>query len=133
MVIRLFCPACTRDAAQSGIPAVVDTPMPIAEGRDDGGYEVTCDGGHVTRAELRNLRFEVLFELGLNGLLDGYSREAVVSFTSSLEHFYNFYWCVACFHCAVPESAATAAWKHVSNQSERQIGMFLTAQLLLTK
>lgn len=133
MIVRLFCPVCTYEATQRGIPTVVDTVMPVTEVQDDGCYEITCNAGHVTRVALKNVKFEVLFELALNGLMDGYPREAVSSFTSSLERFYEFYWRAVCMHFGIPPEVATEAWKAVSNQSERQLGMFITSHLLLTK
>jgi len=107
--------------------------MPVTEVRDDGHYEITCGAGHTTRVALENVKFEVLFELALNGLLDGYPREAVSSFTSSLERLYEFFWRVTCTHFGISAEEAIEAWKAVSSQSERQLGMFITAHLLLTK
>jgi hypothetical protein len=107
--------------------------MPVSEVRDDGCYEITCDAGHLARVALENVKFEILFELALNGLMDGYSREAVSSFTSSLERFYEFFWRVVCEHFGVPPDAVVETWKATSNQSERQLGLFITAHLLLTK
>lgn len=133
MNIRLFCPACAKEAIQRGAPTIVDTVMPVTEVRDDGLYEITCGAGHTTRVALENAKFEVLFELALNGLLDGYPREAVSSFTSSLERFYEFFWRVTCTHSGISVEEAIEAWKVVSNQSERQLGMFITAHLFLTK
>lgn len=133
MIIRLFCPVCTYEAAKGGIPSIIDTFMPVTEVRDDGCYEITCDAGHATRVALKNVKFEVLFELALNAMMDGYQREAVSSFTSSLEQFYEFFWRVTCTHYGIASAEATEAWKSVSSQSERQLGMFITAHLLLAK
>ena len=133
MIVRLFCPVCAYEATKRGNPTLIDTFMPVTEVRDDGCYEITCDAGHATRVALKNVKFEVLFELALNGLMDGYQREAVSSFTSSLELFFEFFWRVACTHFGIPSEEATEAWKSVASQSERQLGMFITAHLLLTK
>ena len=67
MIIRLFCPVCAFEAKQRGIPASIDTAMPVSEVRDDGCYEFTCNAGHTVRVALHNVKFEVLFELALNG------------------------------------------------------------------
>jgi hypothetical protein len=133
MIVRLFCPICTLNAKQSGIPAVVDTVMPFAEIRDDGIYEIQCASSHTTRVALRNVKFEILFELALNGLMDGYPREAVSSFTAALERFYEFFICVTNCHFGITPEENTKAWKSVSNQSERQLGMFISSYLQLTK
>ena len=107
--------------------------MPVARLSDDGKYEVHCAAGHVSMVTVDNVKFELLFEMGLNALVDGYPREAVSSFASALERFYEFYWhTVAAFH-SIPKEQADAAWRAVAKQSERQLGMYITAGLLLTK
>ncbi len=133
MIIRLFCPECALAATKKLPHATIDVPVPIARVSDDGRYEVRCQAGHVNTVYLDNVKFELLFEMGLNALLDGYPREAVSSFASSVERFYEFYWHVAIAHLAIAEQEKTAAWKAVAKQSERQLGMFITAHLLLMK
>lgn len=138
MILRLFCPKCAYYAAkekhQKGSSRIaIDVPMPVSRPSDDGKYEVHCAVGHVSTVTVDNVKFELLFEMGLNALVDGYPREAVSSFASALERFYEFYWhTVAAFH-SIPQEQADAAWKAVAKQSERQLGMYVTAGLLLTK
>lgn len=138
MILRLFCPKCAYYAAkekyQKGSSRIaIDVPMPVARPSDDGKYEVHCAAGHVSTVTVDNVKFELLFEMGLNALVDGYPREAVSSFASALERFYEFYWhTVAAFH-SIPQAQADAAWKAVAKLSERQLGMYVTAGLLLTK
>lgn len=93
--------------------------------RDDGRYEFTCEKGHTTVTVLQEQKFEVLFDLGAYAILDGYYREAVASFTSSLERFYEFFIKAALFQDGLEESAITESWKMVSSQSERQLGAFV--------
>ena len=133
MIVRLFCPECALAATKNLPHAVIDVPVPIAHVADDGRYEVRCQAGHVNTVFLDNVKFELLFEMGLSGLLDGHPREAVSSFASSLERFYEFYWHVAMEHLTLPEQERATAWKVVAKQSERQLGMFITAHLLLMK
>ncbi len=138
MIVRLMCPVCTLKAAKkmkdSDLPQVnVEVLTPIAQVADDGKYEARCALGHVSKVFLDNIKFELLFEMGVNGLVDGYPREAVSSFASSLERFYEFYWHVVIEHLGIPNGIASTTWKIASKQSERQIGMFVTASLLLTK
>ena len=138
MILRLFCPKCAYNAAkerhQKGSSRIaIDVPMPVARPSDDGTYEVHCAAGHVGTVTVDNVKFELLFEMGLNALVDGYPREAVSSFASALERFYEFYWhTVAAFH-SIPQEQADSAWNAVAKQSERQLGMYVTAGLLLTK
>jgi hypothetical protein len=133
MIVRLFCPECALAATKKLPYAEIGVPVPVARVADDGRYEVRCQAGHVKTVFLDNLKFELLFEMGLNALIDGYPREAVSSFASSLERYYEFYWNVVMTHLAVPEEEAAKAWKTVSKQSERQLGMYVTAYLLLMK
>ncbi len=66
-------------------------PIAAIEFRDDGRYEVTCPKGHKSVTILQQQKFEVLFDIGAYAIVDGYYREAVSSFTSSLERFYEFF------------------------------------------
>jgi hypothetical protein len=124
---------CALTATKKLPHAQIDVPVPIASVSDDGRYEVRCQAGHVSTVFLDNLKFELLFEMGLNALMDGYPREAVSSFASSLERFYEFYWHVAMTHLKISEQERVGSWKAVAKQSERQLGMFITAHLLLMK
>jgi hypothetical protein len=137
MILRLFCPKCAYFAAkerrQNGASRItIDVALPVTQPSDDGKYEVRCAAGHVGLVIVDNVKFELLFEVGLNALVDGYPREAVSSFASALERFYEFYWhTVAAFH-SIPQDQADAAWKAVAKQSERQLGMYISAVLILT-
>lgn len=133
MIVRLFCPVCALAATKKLPHAEIEVPLPIARVSDDGRYEVRCQAWHVSTVFLDNVKFELLFEMGLNALLDGYPRDAVSSFASSLERFYEFYWHVAMAQLSVLELEKTSAWKAIAKQSERQLGAFITAHVFLTK
>lgn len=49
-----------------------------------------CSHGHKTTTIVQNPKYEILFDIGANAIVDGYYREAVSSFTSSLERFYEY-------------------------------------------
>jgi hypothetical protein len=74
---------------------------------------------------LQQQKFEILFDIGANAILDGYYREAVSSFSSSLERFYEFCIKALCKKRYMKSDAVLMAWKNVSNQSERQLGAFI--------
>ena len=131
MLVNLFCPYCAREAAQRKDPDF-EVPVPIVRLRDDGVYPVRCERGHNARVRLQNLRFELLFEMGVYALHDGYTREAVSSCAAALERFYEFYVAVATEAFNVAPEELAGAWKAVSRQSERQLGMFVAAHLILT-
>lgn len=59
--------------------------------------------------------------------------EAVSSFASALERFYEFYWRVVMEHTGIPKDQIEATWKPLSKLSERQIGAYCTAATILTK
>lgn len=97
---------------------------------DSGIYEITCARGHRTTVVVSGLRYQQLFEIGLSAILDGYFREAVSSFASSLERFYQFAVGVFAQYVSVAEVKFTDAWRLLSRQSERQLGAFILAYLL---
>lgn len=133
MVVKLFCPSCAYEASKSLTNKIsIDVPVPFEKIKDDGKYFVQCQIGHKNDVILDNIKLELLFEMGVNALIDGYYREAVSSFTSSLERFYEFYWHVAMTHTGQQLDAMSKTWKHLSKLSERQIGAYSTAVLLLT-
>jgi hypothetical protein len=49
------------------------------------------------------MKFEVLFDLAANAIVDGYYREAIASFAASLERFFEFFVHVACLKQGVEE------------------------------
>ncbi len=100
--------------------------------RNDGLYEFTCAKGHKSVTALQQQKFEILFEIGAHAILDGYYREAVSSFSASLERFYEFYVKVICLNRDIDEEEIQKTWKEISNQSERQLGTFICAYLTET-
>jgi hypothetical protein len=134
MIIRLFCPKCAYAVSKKLVDyAEIDVYSPMSRLSDSGKYEVVCGHGHTSTVALNNLKFELLFEMGINAIVDGYGREAVSSFSAALERFYEFYWRVALAHLSIPEDMVTAAWKALSHQSERQLGAYVSASLSLAK
>jgi hypothetical protein len=123
MRVNLMCPVCAQ--AQGGIGNwFVDTI------REDGLYPGKCPNGHDLLLATQTLPHEMLFEIALNAIYDGYNREAVSSFTASMERFFEFAIKVmAAKHGVAPEAFADA-WKIVSKQSERQIGAYVFLYLL---
>jgi|ERR1700722_11323766 len=98
--------------------------------RDDSVYEIICCRGHKTVTVLQEEKYEILFEIAINAVSDGYYRDAVASATSSLERFYEFFVRVVCRAYKIPAPELEAAWKHVKSTSERQLGMFLATHIL---
>jgi hypothetical protein len=100
-------------------------PVKIVTPSDDGRYEIVCPLGHKTVISLQQQKFEVLFEIGAYAIVDGYYREAVSSFTSSLERFYEFFCKAYLYEKAMQLTMVEKSWKPIAKQSERQLGAFI--------
>ena len=124
MRIYLNCLTCLRETGQ---PNLKMEARPVA---DSGLYRMKCDRGHETVTCLQQMKFEVLVDLAAYAIIDGYYREAVSSFAVALERFHEFYIRVQCDRQRVDSAGIEAAWKHVSVQSERQLGAFVFAYLV---
>jgi hypothetical protein len=94
------------------------------EFRDDGCYRFECKNSHKTKLILQNQKFEMLFDIGAHAILDGYYREAVSSFTSSLERFYEFALRTLLEKSSGSDKLFQEVWKNISAQSERQLGAY---------
>lgn len=98
---------------------------------DSGLYYLKCvNCGQENNIVLQQQRFEVLAYIGMQALMDGYNREAVASFSASLERFMEFYIRVIARHHHIEDSAYQEIWKIVQSQSERQLGMFLGCYMM---
>ncbi|SNZ09992.1 hypothetical protein SAMN05421503_1454 [Terribacillus aidingensis] len=117
--MKSMCPECNRTNRDNS--QLIDVNVPLNE---SGIYTVECSFGHKTRHIMGVQHFEVLFELGIMSLLDGYYRESIPNFTAAYERFYEY--CIHLFliknNVGVKERKAT--WKRVSNNSEYQAAAF---------
>ncbi|WP_223538913.1 hypothetical protein [Pseudomonas sp. BF-R-12] len=93
-------------------------------------YRAVCPEGHQLVAILDNLPFELLFESGLEALVDGYLRESVSSFAAALERLYEFSIRVQLTGEKVEVNQLELMWKSVAAQSERQLGMYIGLRTL---
>jgi hypothetical protein len=78
-------------------------------------------------------KFEILIDLAVMAIQDGYYREAVLNLASALEKFYEFYCGVISNDQEIDADMFKKAWSAVSAQSERQLGMYVMAYLLAMK
>jgi hypothetical protein len=101
-----------------------------AELQDDGLYRMECSHGHRTVTCLQEQKFEVLYDIGANAIVDCYYREAVSSFASCLERFYEFYVSIIADKHQVNEEIFQQCWKRIVNQSERQLGAFIFTYMI---
>lgn len=100
---------------------------------DDGVYKVICKNGHQSIQLIRNEKYEILFDLGMLALNNGFSREAVSSLASSLERFYEYSIRVFLKGLEIGTDEVEKTWKLVSSQSERQLGAFYFLYLSMFK
>lgn len=98
---------------------------------DNIGYvHVSCNVGHKSIVVYDSRRYEVLLQSATSALLDGYSNEAIATYSAALERAYEFYIrVVLCAH-GINQKNIESAWKGVSSQSERQFGAFHFLRLL---
>lgn len=132
MRIHLYCPDCMAEVAKEGTEKGIESmPQPILsdvyELLNDGVYTVHCSKGHNGKVVLKNLKFELLFDLGINAIGDGYYREAVASITSALERFYEFFIKSVWHAHGLSFEVIENNWKAMANQSERQLGAYVVA------
>lgn len=118
MKISLICPQCASAAGGVGTWFVETI-------HDDGLYRGKCPNGHDLLLATQTLRHEMLFEIALNAIGDGYYREAVLSFASSVERYFEFAIRVISRGRGTDTGLFTKAWRGVAKQSERQFGAFL--------
>ncbi len=130
MKIMSSCPVCLQEGIANGDVLTIIGSLSEAELRNDGKYDVTCSRGHKSITLLQQHKFEILYEMGANAILDGYYVEAVAAFKASLERFYEFFIRVSLFERNIPQDVIEDSWKYVRKSSERQLGgfVFLYAQ-----
>ena len=97
---------------------------------EEGYYILDCPQGHKTFVMLQEEKFETLFQIGSHAISDGYYREAVSSFTSSLERFYEFCVQIFCKKHKIENEQIVGACKFYTKYSERQFGSFLFLYLI---
>lgn len=93
--------------------------------REDGLYSGKCPRGHDFQTRVQTLPHEMLFEIALNAIEDGYYREAVSSFAAGVERFYEFSVRVLAKAHGVNDAITHLGWDQISAQSERQLGAFI--------
>lgn len=119
---------CMRCQIDDGVPNL--SSMGLADISESGVVEVTCDRGHHTAMVLQQTKFEILAELGVKAIVNSSFREAVSSFAASLERLHEFFIEATCRKNGISPEKFASSWKHMANQSERQLGAFIAIFLL---
>ncbi|SHK08202.1 hypothetical protein [Pseudozobellia thermophila] len=129
MLLDLICADCLLEQIESKKVTEQSehfVPVPFEMVNDSGIYNFNCQKGHNSISYLINIEFEILFEYGLNALADGYYREAISSFTSAMERYFEFFIKVILKNSGTEYENIDKIWKQISKQSERQLGAYLT-------
>lgn len=121
---------CMQCQVESGMPNF--SSLSMEDVPESGVIEVTCNRGHRTATIIQQTKFEILSEMGVKAIVNGSYRDAVSSFASSLERLHEFFLEATCRRHGIAPDEFTVTWKHMANQSERQLGAFLAAHLLDT-
>ncbi len=128
MLMQVMCAQCVEDLVGSletippdGIPMTVKL-VPV---QTVGLYRAVCSNGHNMTMIANFQQFELLFESAMEAFVDNYFRESVSSFAAALERFHEFAIQTLLLSRKVEADMIQAMWKRVSNQSERQLGMFI--------
>lgn len=119
MRLPMVCAQCMQDDVMSA--QIISSVTPT----DDGRYQTLCPKGHRAFIVLQQQKFEVILTIAAHAIMDGYYREAVSSFSSGLELFYEFFVKTVLREKRIDEKELLSSWKLVSNQSERQLGAFV--------
>jgi hypothetical protein len=124
MKINVICPDCSTGGIAKFTLQVL---------RDDSVYVGSCAQGHELVVVTQTLRHELLFEIALNAIRDGYYREAVASFAASTERFFEFAIRVMCRLHSIEPDLFARTWSLVQGSSERQLGAYHFTQLTLPR
>lgn len=96
---------------------------------DDNYYKIECVCEKKCGLYAQMQKFQILFDMGVVAVNEGYNREAVSNFASSLERYLEFYIKVLLKYNNVNKEEFDKGWKEVKNQSERQLGAFFLLYL----
>lgn len=118
--MRLFLP-CMSCFEELGRPDLASYPADIL---NNVTAKFVCQQGHKSVVVLQSQKFAILAELAVTAILDGYYREAVSTFASSLERFQEFYIKTVLRSRGFDLEMFEKLWKGVHKQSERQFGAY---------
>ncbi|TWD47912.1 hypothetical protein FB480_1101 [Agrobacterium vitis] len=122
---------CMECFVQDGVPNMMSTQMGRVE--DSRVIEYICPKGHRTVTIIQQEKFELLSEMAIKAIVDGYYRDAVASFSGALERLYEFFTKITCRKRGIKNDEFSKFWNPLSKQSERQLGAFATAFLIETE
>ncbi|WCC46236.1 hypothetical protein [Tenacibaculum finnmarkense] len=127
MELKIDCPICRFYQIQTGKQRFVDGSLIAINNKQTHIFDCSIGGKgkyHSSIQCISNQKFELLFESGFRAYKDGYYREAISSFSTSIERFYEY--SIKVLLQGNDNKQANDIWKEISRQSERQLGAFIT-------
>ncbi|PIR37878.1 MAG: hypothetical protein COV35_08085 [Alphaproteobacteria bacterium CG11_big_fil_rev_8_21_14_0_20_39_49] len=115
---------CMTCFQEEGIPPEEFHLFPL---NDDIAFIQECSKGHKNFVIYQTLKFELLFEIATNALIDGYADASCSRFAASLERFYEFYTKAILLYSGLSLDRIDEMWKPLKKLSERQYGAFSVA------
>lgn len=97
-----------------------------------GIYEYECSKGHKGKLFLSQEKFELMFDIGAYSVKEGYYREAIFSFTASLERFYETFVETYLYDINLDDLIIENTRKN-NYLSERQTGSFVSTYAIAFK
>lgn len=116
MKILTYCIKCKKERNVSEV---------YVELTNDSIYSTKCEKGHDVVCAVQTAEFVTLFEMGTLALNDGFTREAITSFSVAIERFHEFMLKVMLLEGGMKWGEIDDTWKNVAAQSERQLGAYL--------
>ena len=120
---------CAQCQAEDG---TLNAALALARIPEEGVIESTCSRGHRSFTVIQQMKFELLSDMAILAIVDGYYRDAIASFIGALERLHEFFVEAMCRKRDIARDVFTAAWKPMGNRSERQLGAFIAAYVLET-
>lgn len=118
------CQGCFNSIVKFGTYSPVDL---LHEYLREGTHELSCLNGHKTIVCLQDFEFSIHFHMGSLTLIDGHYTSSLFHFHSTLESFYR--WFIELFILEYDLEERKKIWKSITNQSERQLGAFISLYL----
>lgn len=123
--LSTLCKECYQESKKKGQKYKAPSePTTLVELNEKGLYKIICPSGHIKWIFIEEQLFQILYDLGALSLSDGYTREAVSSFSTSLERFYEFIIKFVLLKDHVENKFIEKYMNLINRQSERQLGGF---------
>jgi hypothetical protein len=93
-------------------------------------YEYKCSRGHTINIKFQIQTFQLLFLNSIHALKNEYYYESFVSLVGCYERFLEFFIKIIWKSNGLTDDEIKSVWKNMSNQSERQLGSFISCYSL---